>query len=203
MHEGMQRDRRSEYSNSLRSQRVRGELGQIRRPAFTNAGEASGRVGHGPAELETFAAVNRTALRGFEGDRGFLSALGTDGARFRAARASGRRSGRPAGLAVLAPLGLVPEALVGKEGLLAGGKHKLRAAFQALEDSILVFHRALRMARFLGPRQPGKAGGTLPSPSPVSRSCPSGAQSCSRRIFLRMRLRERAAFARRLSPGFM
>jgi hypothetical protein len=44
------------------------------------------------------------------------------------------------GFAVLAPLRLVLEALIGKKHLLAGGEDEFRTAFAALQDSIVVFH---------------------------------------------------------------
>jgi hypothetical protein len=48
------------------------------------------------------------------------------------------------GFAVLAPLGLILEALIGEEHLLAGGEDKLLAAFRTLQNLIMVFHTLLR-----------------------------------------------------------
>jgi hypothetical protein len=54
------------------------------------------------------------------------------------------RALRTLGFAVLTPLGLVFEALVGEEHLFAGGENKLLTAFRTLQDLIMVFHTLLR-----------------------------------------------------------
>jgi hypothetical protein len=51
---------------------------------------------------------------------------------------------RALGLAILTPLGLIFEALVGEEHLLAGGENELRTAVRTLQDLIVVFHTLLR-----------------------------------------------------------
>jgi hypothetical protein len=51
---------------------------------------------------------------------------------------------RPLGFAILAPLGLVFEALVGEKHLFAGGENKLLIAFRAFQDLIVIFHTLLR-----------------------------------------------------------
>ena len=48
------------------------------------------------------------------------------------------------GLAVLTPLGLVFEALIGEKHLFAGGENKLLIAIRTLQDLIVVFHMLLR-----------------------------------------------------------
>ncbi|HEV2523453.1 MAG TPA: hypothetical protein VGT24_13825 [Candidatus Acidoferrales bacterium] len=48
------------------------------------------------------------------------------------------------GFAVLAPLGLILEALIGEKHLLAGGEDELLTTFRALQDLIVVFHTLLR-----------------------------------------------------------
>jgi hypothetical protein len=50
---------------------------------------------------------------------------------------------RAGGLASLAPLGLVLEALVGEKHLFAGGEDKLPSALSALQDPIVIFHMLL------------------------------------------------------------
>ncbi|MGB6546124.1 MAG: hypothetical protein WBE97_10935 [Candidatus Acidiferrales bacterium] len=67
------------------------------------------------------------------------------------------------GLAVLAPLGLVFETLVGEKHLFAGGENKLGTALAALQDLIVIFHALPPGSRDLeNPqlphRQPGNAG---------------------------------------------
>jgi len=48
------------------------------------------------------------------------------------------------GFAVLTPLGLVFEALIGEEHLFAGGENELLTAFRTLQHLIVVFHMRLR-----------------------------------------------------------
>jgi hypothetical protein len=50
---------------------------------------------------------------------------------------------RAGGLASLAPLGLVLEALIGEKHLFAGGEDKLPSALTALQDPIVIFHMLL------------------------------------------------------------
>jgi len=85
---------------------------------------------------ETFAAVNRTALGRFEGNRRFPPALRANGRRFRSL-CSGTRRSLPFGLARLAAFGFILEILVVEEMLLSRGKYELCPAIRALDDSIL------------------------------------------------------------------
>jgi hypothetical protein len=94
--------------------------------------------------LEAFAAEHRTTLRWAEGNRGFLSALRASRLGFRSLEVTLARALNTFGFAVLAPLGLILEALVGKEHLFAGGEDKLLTAFPTLQDLIVVFHLLLR-----------------------------------------------------------
>jgi hypothetical protein len=57
---------------------------------------------------------------------------------------AGARVLRTFGFAILTPLGLVLEALIGEEHLLAGGENKLLIAFRTLQNLIVVFHTLLR-----------------------------------------------------------
>jgi hypothetical protein len=54
------------------------------------------------------------------------------------------RALRAFGFAVLTPLGLIPESLIGEKHLFAGGENKLLTAFRTLQDLIMVFHTLLR-----------------------------------------------------------
>ena len=162
----------------------------------------SGRTAHFTARLVALAAVDGTPLGGLERDGGFLPALRAYRSRFRPRGVPGRSS-RPTGrLAVLASLRFVPEALICEERLLPCCEHEFRATFNAFQGPILILHWIAPNGPVLGSSAYGKGAGFVPAPSPVSLLSPC-AYSCSRRIFLRMRLRERAAFARRFSPGFM
>jgi hypothetical protein len=51
---------------------------------------------------------------------------------------------RALGFAILAPFGLVLEALIGEKHLLAGGENKFLIAIRTLQDLIMVFHTLLR-----------------------------------------------------------
>src|SRR5580704_3757304 len=94
---------------------------------------SSGWRTHHPPLLETFAAVNRTALRRLEGDRGILPALRTGRLGFASLKpVTLARIIRAFCFAGLAPLGLVLKALVGEEHLFAGGEDNFRIAFRAL-----------------------------------------------------------------------
>ena len=57
---------------------------------------------------------------------------------------------RPLGFAVLAPLGLVLEALVGEKHLFAGRENKLLTAFRTLQYLIVIFHTLLRGSTLVG-----------------------------------------------------
>src|SRR5262245_60781535 len=107
------------------------------------------RRSHCPTLLKAFAAEDRAALRGTERDRGLFTALraGRFGFRadLRAAAATGSIS--TLGLTGLAAFGLVLEALVGEEHLLAGSKHKLGATIRALQYFIVVFHEPPPLTR--------------------------------------------------------
>ncbi len=79
----------------------------------------------GAAGLETTPAIDRAALAGFEGNRGGASALGATDAEGRAAGVFSGEVAPPGSLALAAALGLVLEALLGKELLFASRKGKL------------------------------------------------------------------------------
>ncbi len=118
---------------------------------------------HGPPLLEAFPAKNGPPLRRAERNRGFFSALraGRFGLRPLVVRALARAR-RALGFAVLTPLGLILEALVGEEHLFAGGENKLLTAFRTLQNLIVVFHTLLR-------------GSTLVAEPAASSSEPDGA----------------------------
>jgi hypothetical protein len=158
-------------------------------------------------------------LRGFERNRGFLAALRANGLRLDPLHASRTRSVvlRAICFTSLAPLGLVLEALIGEEHLLAGGEDEFSPTFRTLQDPIIVFHTLLRGP---GSRRTGSHAATWGQRSdelphevavliwPPAQSCAENSSdvfsySSSRRCFLRRRLRERACFVRRFSPGFM
>jgi hypothetical protein len=63
---------------------------------------------------------------------------------------AGTRALRALGFAILAPLGLVLEALVGEKHLFAGGKDELLTAFRALQDLVVIFHTRLRGSTLVG-----------------------------------------------------
>jgi hypothetical protein len=63
---------------------------------------------------------------------------------------------RALGFAVLAPLGLVFEALVGEKHLFTGGEDKFLIAFRTLQDLIVIFHTLLRGSKLV------RAHGTRP-----------------------------------------
>jgi hypothetical protein len=96
--------------------------------------------------LETFPAIDRAPLRGFERNCRFFGALRANCFRFYSlCCAIGRASACPAVcFACFAPLGLVFEALVGEKHLLARCKYKLGRTFGALQDPIVVFHTLLQ-----------------------------------------------------------
>ena len=98
------------------------------------------RCAHGPPLLETFAAEHGPALRRAERNCRFLPALraGRFGFRPLEAISPWTRALRAFGFAVLAPLGLVLEALIGEKHLFAGGEDKLLTAFRALQDLSLI-----------------------------------------------------------------
>jgi hypothetical protein len=99
----------------------------------------SGRAHRAPL-LKTFAAVDGPALSRLEGNRSFLPALRAGGFRFGALKPAGTGAFCSSRLAGLTTLGLVLEALIGEEHLLAGGENKVRTAFRALQDPIVIFH---------------------------------------------------------------
>jgi len=99
-----------------------------------------------PSLLKAFPAVNRAALRRFERNRGFFSALRANGLRFNAldnARTCFVAL-RPIPLAGLTALGFVFKALIDEEHLLARGENEFRTAVGALENLIVIFHTLLR-----------------------------------------------------------
>jgi hypothetical protein len=97
--------------------------------------------------LKAFPAEHWATLRRAERNRSFLPALRAGGFGFRplnvVALALDRILGT-FGFAILTPLGLVLEAFIGKEHLLAGGENKLLTAFRTLQNLIVVFHTLLR-----------------------------------------------------------
>jgi len=92
--------------------------------------------------LEAFTAEHRTPLRRAERNSCFLPALRAGCFGFRPLEVIGAwaRALRALGFAVLAPLGLVFEALIGEKHLFAGGKYKFCTALRALQDLIPVLH---------------------------------------------------------------
>jgi hypothetical protein len=98
--------------------------------------------------LKTFAAEDGPALRGAERNCGFLSALRAGRLCFRPLKGvrtwAWTRALSAFGLAILAPLGLILETLVGEKHLLAGGEDEFSSALAALQDLIVVFHMLLR-----------------------------------------------------------
>src|SRR5712672_490647 len=102
------------------------------------------RTTHGPPLLEAFTAEHGTPLRRAERNSCFLPTLRAGRFGFRPLEVPLARDLGAFGLAVLTPLGLVLEALVGEEHLFAGGENKLLIAFRTLQDLIVVFHTLLR-----------------------------------------------------------
>jgi hypothetical protein len=90
--------------------------------------------------LEALAAIYRPALSRLKRHGRFFAALGARGGRFRALAALSTHHLAPFGLTGLTPLGLVLEAFIRVEDLLAGGEDKISPAIDALEGSIPVFH---------------------------------------------------------------
>lgn len=101
----------------------------------------SGRRTHRASLLKTFTAINRSPLCRFEGNRRFLPTLRAGRLCFRSLK-SRHLTGRIRAfcLAGFAPLGFIFETLIGKKQLFAGGKHKFRTTFRALQDLIPVLH---------------------------------------------------------------
>src|SRR6266853_1771077 len=102
------------------------------------------RTTHGPPLLEAFTAEHGTPLRRAERNCCFLSTLRAGRFGFRPLEVPLARDLGAFGLAILTPLGLVLEALVGEKHLFAGGENKLLTAFRTLQDLIVVFHTLLR-----------------------------------------------------------
>jgi hypothetical protein len=104
--------------------------------------------------LKTFAAEDGPALRRAERDGSLLSALRAGCFGFRPLKVTGAiswtRALRALGFAVLAPLGLVFEALVGEKHLFACGEDEFLAAFRTLQDLIVIFHTLLRGSTLVG-----------------------------------------------------
>ena len=107
-----------------------------------------------PVALEAMPAKHRPPLRWLERHRRLDSARRAFGARLRARKTSRRRPGTslqtgasPHGLAWLAALRVVQKLLVVEEKLLTGGKHKLCAAIDALQNAICKFHGRLPQRR--------------------------------------------------------
>jgi hypothetical protein len=95
--------------------------------------------------LEALPAKDRPALRRTERHRSLLPALRTIRFRFGAHRgiassAAATTTFRALGLASLAALGLVLEALIREKHLFARSKYKLGATLRTLQDLIVVFH---------------------------------------------------------------
>jgi len=110
----------------------RRQIGQ-RGAAATPSLELS-RLAHGPPLLKTFAAEHGPSLRRAERNCGFLSALraGCFGFRSLEVISAWARALRALGFAVLTPLGLVFESLVGEKHLFAGGEDKLLTTLRTL-----------------------------------------------------------------------
>src|SRR6267154_1246560 len=104
------------------------------------------RTTHGPPLLKAFTAEHGTPLRRAEKNSCFLPTLRAGRFGFRPLEVPLARDLGAFGLAVLTPLGLVLEALVGEKHLFAGGENKLLTAFRTLQDLIVVFHTLLRNA---------------------------------------------------------
>jgi hypothetical protein len=94
--------------------------------------------------LEALPAKDRPALRRTERHRSLFPALRTIRFRFGAHRgiasSSAATTFRALGLAGLAALGLVLEALIREKHLFARSKYKLGATLRTLQDLIVVFH---------------------------------------------------------------
>lgn len=97
--------------------------------------------------LKTMAAKDWPPLGGQEWNCRLGAALGASGARLGTNISC---PGGPFSLARLTALGVVPELLLLEEQLFAGGKHKLTAAIDALQDLIGKLH--LRVLPSLGPK---------------------------------------------------
>lgn len=94
---------------------------------------------HGPFLLETTAAKNRPSLSRLEGDGGFGTAFGADGARF---RTNGGAPGGTLGLALLTTLRIVFELFIEEEQLLAGCENEIASTVSALEHLVDEIHPA-------------------------------------------------------------
>ncbi len=168
--------RRHAHRNALRHKR---SVGCLIGPFWRSVG-----IAHRAALLITLAAEHGPALRGLEGYRRLFSTLRADGTRFRSSRVSRGSAGSPVRLAALAALWLVAEAFIREKGLFASRKNKFCSAIQALQDFILVLHRALRMDRFESPLAAPRRSGSLLLPAGLPHVCPDaspapGASSCA------------------------
>ncbi|HLI85937.1 MAG TPA: hypothetical protein VKV17_18630 [Bryobacteraceae bacterium] len=94
-----------------------------------------GRGGVGLPAEETLATKDGAALRGFERNGRFTTALGTTG--YRLGFAGTERRALALALASLAALGFIFEVLVVEEVLLSRCKYKFRSAIYAFENAIL------------------------------------------------------------------
>src|SRR5712672_148141 len=120
------------------------------------------RTTHGPPLLEAFTAEHGTPLRRAERNSCFLPTLRAGRFGFRPLEVPLARDLGAFGLAVLTPLGLVLEALVGEKHLFAGGENKLLTAFRTLQDLIVVFHTLLRDSALVAkPATPSSESGCL------------------------------------------
>src|SRR6516164_5766703 len=93
-----------------------------------------------PALLEALAAVNRPTLGQLKGNGGLFSALRANRRGHLSGVTVAARRLVSFSLAVLAPFGLVLEALVGIEELLTCGEHKVRTTLHALEYPVPILH---------------------------------------------------------------
>lgn len=95
--------------------------------------------------LKAFTAIYRSSLGRPKRNRCFFSALRTDRLGFYSLGISRTRpiSLRAIGLACLAPFGLILEAPVGEEHLLARGEHEFSAALPTLQYFVVIFHMLL------------------------------------------------------------
>jgi hypothetical protein len=93
--------------------------------------------------LKTFPTVYGPALRGLEGNRGFLAALRAYRGGLDTLAPVPAQHVAPLGLTGLAPLRFILETFVSEKELLAGSKNELCSAIATLEDPIPVFHAQL------------------------------------------------------------
>ena len=128
----------------MRAEHTTPRTSKLQRRRYGNSGILqSGSGSAGSSLLEALPAEDRPALRGFEGNRRLLAAAGAIGSGLHSGVVSRRRAPQGRGafrLAGFATFGLVLELLVMEEQLFSGGKDKLGAAVDALQNPVLIFH---------------------------------------------------------------